>query len=127
MSQAPSDRTAGLPPRYPFQAEWETTPHEVRALQQRGEDFLLLDCRTSEEFATARIEGAHLCPMQEIPANVQELAEHADRKIVVHCHHGARSLKVAAYLREQGFEDVTSMAGGIDLWSTDIDSSVPRY
>lgn len=127
MSQDSSDRTAGLPARYPFQPAWETTPREVRALQERGADFLLLDCRTPEEFATARIEGAELSPMQEIPANLQTLAEHADRKVVVHCHHGARSLKVAAYLREQGFEDVTSMAGGIDLWSVDIDPAVPRY
>jgi rhodanese-related sulfurtransferase len=46
---------------------------------------------------------------------------------VVHCHHGGRSLRVAHWLREQGFANAQSMAGGIDRWSQEIDPSVPRY
>jgi rhodanese-related sulfurtransferase len=55
------------------------------------------------------------------------LAAHRDRRIVVHCHHGGRSLRVANWLRGQGFEQAQSMAGGIDAWSTEIDPAVPRY
>ena len=43
------------------------------------------------------------------------------------CHHGQRSLQVAAFLKQQGFTDVKSLAGGIDRWSREIDPTVPRY
>lgn len=88
---------------------------------------LLLDCRTAEEFALARIDGAVLIPMQEIPQRLGALESHRDRPLIVHCHHGMRSLRVAGWLREQGFSRATSMAGGIDAWSTTIDPRVPRY
>ena len=89
--------------------------------------FLLLDCRTADEYAVAHIDGSRLIPMQELPARLAELESWRDKPIVVHCHHGMRSLKVAQWLREQGFSFVQSMTGGIDAWSTEIDPAVPRY
>jgi len=89
--------------------------------------LLLLDCRTPEEYATAKIAGAMLLPMQELPERVSEIAAWKDRPIIVHCHHGMRSLRVAKWLREQGFTLAQSMQGGIDAWSTDVDPTVPRY
>jgi rhodanese-related sulfurtransferase len=50
-----------------------------------------------------------------------------DRPIVVLCHHGQRSLSVAMWLREQGFDHAQSLAGGIDAWSRTIDPTIPRY
>lgn len=88
---------------------------------------LLLDCRTPDEHATARIGGAMLLPMQELAARVGELAGREQEAIIVHCHHGMRSLRVAAWLREQGFIRAQSMHGGIDAWSAEIDPSVPTY
>ena len=61
------------------------------------------------------------------PERVGEIEMHRDRLIVIHCHHGGRSLRVARWLRENGFQHAQSMAGGIDEWSQEIDSSVPRY
>jgi len=90
-------------------------------------DWLLLDCRTPEEHATARISGAVLIPMQELSARVDELAAWRDKPIIVHCHHGVRSLRVAQWLRERGFSGARSMRGGIEAWSVEIDPSVPRY
>ncbi len=87
---------------------------------------LLLDVREQWEFDTARIEGAKLIPMGEIPGRAhQELDE--DQPIAVLCHHGARSLSVTVWLREQGFEKAQSVAGGIDAWSRRIDPTVPLY
>lgn len=117
----------GLPPGYVFREDWEVTPRQVKALLDAGEDFLLIDCRTPQEHAAARIDGADLVPLNEVPARLPDLEAHADRKVVALCHHGSRSLRLTAFLREQGFEDVKSMAGGIDLWSQDIDPTVPRY
>jgi len=88
---------------------------------------LLLDCRTPEEHGIAAIAGAKLLPMQEITERVAELEPWRNEQIVVHCHHGMRSLKVTQWLREQGFSQATSMRGGIDAWSTTIDAQVPRY
>ena len=65
--------------------------------------------------------------MQELPDRVGELDAWKDRRIVVHCHHGMRSLRVTQWLREKGFVAVTSMRGGIDAWGADVDPAVPRY
>ena len=65
--------------------------------------------------------------MGQIQSRLADLNEHARDKIVVVCHHGVRSMRIAAFLRQHGFVDVRSMAGGIDLWSRDIDPDVPRY
>ncbi len=92
-----------------------------------GSSPLLLDCRTPEEHATACIVGAVLIPMQELPARLAEIEAWRDAPLVVHCHHGMRSLRVAQWLREQGFPRAQSMAGGIDAWSETIDPTVPRY
>jgi len=99
----------------------------VRAKLDKQLDFLLLDCREPDEHATAHIPGAKLLPMSQLAASLTELEEFRDFHIAVHCHHGGRSLRVARWLREQGFGKAQSMAGGIDQWSLEIDPTVPRY
>jgi rhodanese-related sulfurtransferase len=96
-------------------------------MMRDGDDLLLIDCRTSEEWETARIEGAMLVPLQELSIRIGELREHEDRPIVVHCHKGKRSMTVTSVLRELGFANVRSMAGGIHAWSEQVDPNVPRY
>ena len=87
---------------------------------------VLLDVREPWEVATAQMSGSKLIPMGEIPARVfQELDPEAH--IVAVCHGGVRSLKVALWMRDQGFEKVQSLSGGIDGWSREIDPKVPRY
>ncbi|MEM8494389.1 MAG: rhodanese-like domain-containing protein [Planctomycetota bacterium] len=108
-------------------SEWEVTPEEVVAMRQGGRCDLLLDVRTPDEIATAAIDGAEEIPMQVLAVRVGEIETFKDRKVVVFCHGGVRSLKVTEYLRGQGFGDAWSMHGGIDAWSQRIDPSVPRY
>jgi rhodanese-related sulfurtransferase len=105
----------------------EVDCRSVKARLDAGEAFLFLDCREPDEYATARILGTTLIPMSEISSRVSELETYRNRPIVVHCHHGGRSLRVTNWLREQGFAAVTNMSGGIDEWSQQVDSSVPRY
>ena len=105
--------------------DFEIMPEDVRALRERGENFVLLDVREPWELQTAHIEGVTHIPMGDIPMHLQELDP--DQHIVVVCHHGVRSLNVTHWLRQQGFESVQSMRGGIDLWSKTIDPKVPVY
>ncbi len=117
----------GLPEHYLFRDEWEVTPREVKAMLDTGQGFLLIDCRTPREHQIARIEPAKLLPLQELGGRLEELQNHTHSKIVVYCHHGRRSLHAAMVLRQQGFSDIKSMAGGIDLWAMDVDPALTRY
>ena len=105
----------------------ERSAADVAAARRRGEAFLLLDVRTPEELEIARIEGARLLPLGELEARLSELSDWRARPIVVHCHHGRRSLRACEILRAAGFQDVTNLAGGIEAWSLTVDASVPRY
>ena len=105
----------------------EITVSAVHDLRKAAEPFLLVDCREPDEHDIARIPGAVLLPMATIPERLAMLEAHRSGRIVVHCHHGVRSLRVARYLREHGFSAAQSMAGGIDAWSLEIDPGTPRY
>lgn len=72
------------------------------------------------------IEGSRLIPMGDVPSSAHQQLD-PDSHIVVYCHHGARSLSVVMWLREQGFANAQSLRGGIDAWSQQVDPSVPRY
>ncbi|QEF97441.1 putative adenylyltransferase/sulfurtransferase MoeZ [Stieleria maiorica] len=105
----------------------EIDVQSVKQLQDSDESFLLLDVRQPEEHATAKIDGSVLIPMGELGQRLDELEPHREGRIVVHCHHGGRSMQVTEALRSRGFDSVQNMAGGIDAWSLQIDGSVPRY
>ena len=99
----------------------------VQAHLAASGDFLLLDCREPDEQQLVRIEGAMLLPMSQLVARAAELEAYRDYQLVVHCHHGGRSLRVAHWaLAENGFPRA-SMTGGIDQWACEIDPSLPRY
>ncbi len=106
----------------------ECTPRFVQTMLANPESGLvLLDCRTEEEWERARIEGAILIPLHELPERAHELDGYNGRPIVVYCHHGRRSLRAAAILRAAGHGGALSMTGGIERWSDEIDPRVPRY
>lgn len=86
----------------------------------------LIDVREPWEFDTAKIEGAVLMPMGDVPSRAHQELDPEERLVVV-CHHGMRSLNTTVWLRNQGFEQAQSLHGGIDAWSAEIDPKVPRY
>jgi rhodanese-related sulfurtransferase len=106
----------------------EISPAEVKRRLNAGERLHLVDVRTPEEHAIARIEGGELVPMDTIPGALQDLESKADEaSLIVYCHHGVRSANVVNWLRGQGITACQSMSGGIERWSTEVDPSVPRY
>ena len=86
---------------------------------------LLLDVREPWEHDTARIAGSQLVPMREVPQRLTEIDD--GKEIVAICHHGSRSMQVAAFLEKSGFSKVHNLAGGIDAWSRTVDPSIPLY
>ena len=98
-------------------------------LQAQESEPLVLDVREPWELKTASVApvGFELLaiPMNEIPARLAELP--AGRPVACLCHHGGRSLRVAMFLAQQGYNDVANIAGGIDAWSLERDPGIPRY
>lgn len=105
----------------------EVAAAEVRDALDRGDEFLLLDVREPDEVTTAQIEGSRGLPLGELEARMDELASWRQRRIVVHCHTGARSARACQALRAAGFRNVANLAGGIEAWSLTVDPDVPRY
>jgi adenylyltransferase/sulfurtransferase len=123
----PSLDARGLPPGYRFNADWEVTPREVKSLLDAKQDFVFIDCRLPNEYAITNIPGAKVIPLQHLPQRIGELKGHESEKIIVHCKSGGRSLQFAQILKQQGFKDVKSVAGGILLWNKDINPGGPQY
>lgn len=98
---------------------------EVKSKLDRGDDFVLIDVREPHEYQIARIPGARLIPLGELPKRLSELNPDAD--IVAHCKSGARSQKAVDLLKKNGFKHVRNMTGGILAWSDKVDPSVPKY
>ncbi len=106
-------------------ARVQATPHEIKERLEKGGNVFLLDVREPQEFEFARIEGACLIPLGDLPNRYEEIER--DAEIVVYCHHGIRSLQAAVFLLQKGFTQVKNLAGGIDAWSLQADPQVPRY
>ena len=103
----------------------EITVQELKTKQDAGASFLLLDVREPEEVALVRFPESIHIPMGEISGRLHELDP--EKEIIVYCHHGVRSLRVANFLLQHDFPHVKSLAGGIDAWSLEIDPLLPRY
>lgn len=98
---------------------------QLQQWQQQNQDFVLLDVREDNEVQYATIPGSIHIPMNMIPLRQNELPD--DKPIVLYCHLGMRSMQVALYLQEAGFENLYNLNGGINAWSHEVDASVPTY
>lgn len=102
-----------------------TVAETQRLLASAPAETLLIDVREPHECALCSIAGAHAIPMRQIPEHLTTLPR--EKHLLIHCHHGGRSLRVTEYLRSQGFTRVSNVAGGIDAWAQHIDPSLARY
>lgn len=101
----------------------EITVEEFSAI--RESDVVLVDVREPHEYDICSIEGSKLIPLGELKDRTGELDP--EDEIVVHCHHGRRSMRAATFLAEQGFGKVKNLKGGIDEWAEKLDSEMARY
>jgi molybdopterin/thiamine biosynthesis adenylyltransferase/rhodanese-related sulfurtransferase len=120
------DAVAGDGSRHPSVAgNGDITAGELAARLAAGDAPLLVDVREPAEWEVARLPGARLVPLATLPRAIATLER--EREVVVYCHHGVRSDLAARWLRQQGFERVRNLAGGIDRWSLEVDPATPRY
>ncbi|NUQ01990.1 MAG: ThiF family adenylyltransferase, partial [Armatimonadetes bacterium] len=98
---------------------------ELAEQLQRDAPPVLVDVREEWEWELCRLEGAVHLPLSTVESRAAELPR--DRPLVTYCHGGVRSLKALEKLRRAGFQNVRSLAGGIDAWSRLVDPRVPRY
>jgi len=102
----------------------QITVKELKERIDTGEDLYILDVREPFEYQIAQI-GGRLIPMTEVPRRLAEIDR--EREVIVHCHHGVRSQRVAEFLKQSGYARVVNLAGGIDAWSEQIDPKLARY
>ena len=100
-------------------------PRELSERLTAGETIHLLDVRTRQEFDSVKLPGAHLFTQEFM----QKILAHWSRTnlLVIYDHQGTRSMDAAAYFQGHGFEQIKSLRGGIDAWSTEVDPKLPRY
>jgi len=115
----------------PFPNPEETLEVDVsflHSLMVSGEGgFVLIDCREEDEHAFCSLPGDRLVPLSRFVPAIEGALPEQGIPVIVYCHHGMRSGQAAHYLRSKGRALTFSLRGGIDLWSTEIDPSVPRY
>jgi len=102
----------------------QLTVKELKARRDAGDDIFLLDVREPYEVQIAQIGGT-VIPQNDVPQRLAEIPR--DREIVVHCRSGARSQRIAEFLKQSGYQNVVNLAGGILAWSDEIDPSVQKY
>ena len=78
-----------------------------------------------QKLEICRIAGTKHIPLGDIPERFKELDANAE--ILIHCRSGARSMKAAKFLKEQGYANVSNVAGGILAWAERIDKSLATY
>ncbi len=105
---------------------WEISVTETKTLlDDPTKPTRLIDVREPREAEICKIEGADLIPMRQIPENMPTLPR--DEHLLIHCHHGGRSMRVVQFLRNQGFTAVTNVGGGIDAWADQIEPGMLKY
>ena len=98
---------------------------EVQEMIKSKIPFTFLDCRDEYEREKASIQGTQILT-QDL---AEEIVEKGDRTtpLVLHCHHGGRSMQATLFFQQHGFRQAKSMEGGIEAWASEIDISIPKY
>lgn len=103
----------------------EVSVEELVRLRSTTPQAILLDVREASEVAFCQMGATHHIPLGQLGERWAELPK--DLPILIHCHHGGRSMKATQFLRAKGLAAVSNVAGGIEAWSCRIDPKVPRY
>jgi molybdopterin/thiamine biosynthesis adenylyltransferase/rhodanese-related sulfurtransferase len=103
----------------------EISVEELDAKLKSNAPVVLLDVREPYEWDIARLPGAKLIPLGELPSRMSEL-DSAD-EIVIYCKIGPRSAKAVRTLQKAGFAKLQNLEGGVAAWADRVDPSFPKY
>lgn len=98
-----------------------------RLIAAKGASLRLIDVRDPDEYALCRLPGAELIPLPVLPSEAAQKLADKSAPLLLYCHHGMRSARAAALLRELGYAGAMSMAGGIEQWAVEVDPTMARY
>ena len=90
----------------------DITPAELKERLAKGEKPFIVDVREDWEYQEQNI-GALNIPIGSLPDRLEELEDHKNDEVIVHCRSGARSASAKAFLQQQGFTNVRNLIGGI--------------
>jgi molybdopterin/thiamine biosynthesis adenylyltransferase/rhodanese-related sulfurtransferase len=90
-------------------------------------EFVLVDIREQWEREVVAIDGSALVPMAQLLTDQARTVMEPDDRVILYCHHGVRSEYARDVLRDNGWTNVTHLAGGIDDWVRRIRPELPRY
>ncbi len=103
----------------------EISPQLLKQMLDNNEDIILIDVREEDELNICKLNYSHHIPMRQLPSKIDELDK--NKKIVVYCRSGGRSMNCCDFLLRQGFRHVYNLSGGILAWADLIDNSVAKY
>jgi adenylyltransferase/sulfurtransferase len=117
----------GIPARDsgPSVSQWDIEPQQLAGRISDGDPFQIVDVREAVEQQVAKIPGARLIPLEQLPSRLNELDP--QRETVVFCRSGTRSLRAAELLSKAGFTRVKNLRGGTNAWAAQIDASMFEY
>ena len=103
------------------------TPLELKPFLQQNPDAVVIDVRESWEHDLVRLPGARLLPLKTLPAKASEVLPDRAQAVVLHCHHGMRSMRACEFLESQGYTRLYNLTGGIAQYAAEVDPSLPQY
>ena len=102
----------------------DITPKDLKTRIDAGEAITVIDVREGWELAIAHVDFAEHIPMNDIPERLADVPR--DVPVVIMCKVGGRSAQVAAYLQQQGYNNVLNLTGGILRWAKEVDPALPK-
>ena len=105
----------------------EVSAAEANEILKVDPAAVLIDCRERSEYDLVHVAGGVLMPTSEFGNHVEAIQAMSNKRLLVMCHHGMRSMSVVQWLRQHGIENCQNVAGGIDAWACEVDSNLARY
>ena len=103
----------------------QISPKELKQKLDLGSEIKLVDVREDWEIEIAKLPGSEVITQKLAYEILNKMDKNTE--IVFYCHHGLRSLEAASYFKGHGLPNVKSLQGGINLYSSEVDPSIPRY
>jgi len=97
------------------------TPKQAQTLLVNDDNVTLLDVRTIEEYKNGHIRGATLIPLSQLEANLDKLTTQKNKKIIVYCRSGNRSISASRILVKHGFTPLNVKEGIIGLIGVNVE------